>query len=115
MLFLEKQNIRIPAVECRVSQMLSRFMATQDKAQNTSNCLTNILISGFQVLRAFIIHFLAPTGALIVTVIYYHRTQVYLGSDLWVLVSVCLSVSNRRFADLTDVTLTYEDTNSRLT
>ena len=39
----------------------------------------------------------------------FYRTQVYLGSDLWVRVSL------RLCADLTDVTLAYEDTNSILT
>ena len=38
----------------------------------------------------------------------FYRTQVNLGSDLWVRMSVRL----RRFADLTDVTLAAEDTNS---
>ena len=33
---------------CRVSQMLSRFMATQDMAQKTSNRVTNIILSGLQ-------------------------------------------------------------------
>ena len=41
----------------------------------------------------------------------FYRTQVYLGSDLW----VCFSVTERPFADLTDVTLADEDTNSILT
>ena len=41
----------------------------------------------------------------------FYRTQVYLGSDLWVQVSL----STRGFADLTDVTLADEDTNSILT
>ena len=35
-----------------------------------------------------------------------------LGSDLWVLAYVCQSVSTRGFADLTDVTLADEDSNS---
>ena len=39
---------------------------------------------------------------------FFYRTQVSLGSDLWVL----MSVSARRFADLTDVTLADEDSNS---
>ena len=39
------------------------------------------------------------------------RLQVSLGSDLW----VRMSVTKRAFADLTDVTLTDEDTNSILT
>ena len=42
---------------------------------------------------------------------YFYRTQVNLGSDLWVRVSV----RPRGFADLTDVTLADEDTNSILT
>ena len=37
-----------------------------------------------------------------------YRTQVSLGSDLWVL----MSLSERLFADLTDVTLADEDSNS---
>ena len=45
----------------------------------------------------------------------FYRTQVYLGSDLW----VCLSLTNKQtktpFANLTDVTLADEDTNSILT
>ena len=41
----------------------------------------------------------------------FYRTQVYLGSDLWIQVSL----SPRGFADLTDVTLADEDTNSILT
>ena len=40
-----------------------------------------------------------------------YRTQVNLGSDLW----VRMSVRHRRFGDLTDVTLADEDTNSILT
>ena len=35
---------------------------------------------------------------------YFYRTQVYLGSDLW----VCLSLTDTPFADLTDVTLADE-------
>ena len=35
----------------------------------------------------------------------FYRTQVNLGSDLW----VRMSVSLRRFADLTDVTLAYDN------
>ena len=38
----------------------------------------------------------------------FYRTQVSLGSDLWVLISV----RPRGFADLTDVTLADEDSNS---
>ena len=38
----------------------------------------------------------------------FYRTQVNLGSDLW----VRMSVRHRRFVDLTDVTLADEDTNS---
>ena len=41
---------------------------------------------------------------------YFYRTQVYLGVDLWVRVSQ----THRPCADLTDVTLTDEDTNSIL-
>ena len=41
----------------------------------------------------------------------FYRTQVNLGSDLW----VRMSETNRRCADLTDVTLADEDTNSILT
>ena len=39
---------------------------------------------------------------------FFYRTQVSLGSDLWVL----MSVHTRLFADLTDVTLADEDSNS---
>ena len=39
---------------------------------------------------------------------YFYRTQVSLGSDLWVL----MSVRHRSFADLTDVTLADKDSNS---
>ena len=42
---------------------------------------------------------------------YFYRTQVYLGSNLWVQVSV----TPRPCADLTDVTLVDEDTKSILT
>ena len=42
---------------------------------------------------------------------FFYRTQVYLGSDLWVLISK----SERRCANLTDMTLTDKDTNSILT
>ena len=41
----------------------------------------------------------------------FYRTQVNLGSDLW----VRMSLTTRCFADLTDVTLADEDTNSILT
>ena len=41
----------------------------------------------------------------------FYRTQVSLGSDLW----VRLSLTERGFVDLTDVTLADEDTNSTLT
>ena len=41
----------------------------------------------------------------------FYRTQVNLGSDLW----VRMSLRPRGFADLTDVTLADEDTNSILT
>ena len=40
----------------------------------------------------------------------FYRTQVYLGSDLWVRVSQ----TTTPFADLTDVTLADEDTNAIL-
>ena len=42
----------------------------------------------------------------------FYRTQVSLGSDLWVLAYVTDSLSTRLFADLTDVTLADEDSNS---
>ena len=42
----------------------------------------------------------------------FYRTQVALGSDLWVGAYVRQSVSPRGFADLTDVTLADEDSNS---
>ena len=42
----------------------------------------------------------------------FYRTQVILGSDLWVRVSLTHSLSPRGFADLTEVTLADEDTNS---
>ena len=41
---------------------------------------------------------------------YFYQTQVYLGSDLWVRVSL----NHRPCADLTDVNLADEDTNSTL-
>ena len=41
----------------------------------------------------------------------FYRTQVNLGSDLW----VRMSVTKRAFVDLADVTLADEDTNSILT
>ena len=40
----------------------------------------------------------------------FYRTQVSLGSDLWVRM---MSVTPRLFADLTDVTLADEDSNSK--
>ena len=43
----------------------------------------------------------------------FYRTQVYLGSDLWVPVSLTHSLQHP-FADLTEVTLADEDTNSIL-
>ena len=46
----------------------------------------------------------------IVSNLCFYETHVYMGSDLWVLVSVSLY-----FWDLTDVTLADEDTNSILT
>ena len=39
---------------------------------------------------------------------YFYWTQVYLGFDIW----VWMSVSNTPFADLTDVTLADDDNNS---
>ena len=45
----------------------------------------------------------------------FYLTQVYLGSDLWVRVSVSQSVSHTPFADLAEVTLAGEDTKSILT
>ena len=45
----------------------------------------------------------------------FYQTQVYLGSDLWVLISLTHSLSPRGFVDLTDVTLADEDSNSILT
>ena len=42
----------------------------------------------------------------------FYRTQVSLGSDLWVLMSVRPSVTERLCSDLTDVTLADEDSNS---
>ena len=46
---------------------------------------------------------------------FFYRTQVYLGSDLWVPISVSNWVSERHCANLTDMTLTYKDTNPILT
>ena len=43
---------------------------------------------------------------------HFYRTQVSLGSDLWVLMSVSDSLHTRLCADLTDVTLADEDSNS---
>ena len=43
---------------------------------------------------------------------HFYRTQVSVGSDLWVLMSVSQSVTPRGLADLTDVTLADEDSNS---
>ena len=45
----------------------------------------------------------------------FYRTQVNLGSDLWVRMSVRHKQTTRRCVDLTDVTLADEDTNSILT
>ena len=45
----------------------------------------------------------------------FYRTQVYLGSDLWVCLSLSNKLSETPFADLTDVTLADEDTNPILT
>ena len=45
----------------------------------------------------------------------FYRTQVNLGSDLWVRMSVRLSLSKTPCVDLTDVTLADEDTKSILT
>ena len=44
-------------------------------------------------------------------IMYSYRTQVYLGSDLWVRVSL----THRGFVDFTELTLADEDTNSILT
>ena len=46
------------------------------------------------------------------TLAHFYRTQVSLGSDLWVWAYVSQSVSPRLSADLTDVTLADEDSNS---
>ena len=45
------------------------------------------------------------------TIVCFYRTQLSLGSDLW----VRLSLTGTPFADLTDVTLAIEDINSILT
>ena len=45
----------------------------------------------------------------------FYRTQVSLGPDLWIRLSQTCSLTERGFADLTDVTLADEDTNSILT
>ena len=42
----------------------------------------------------------------------FYRTQVYMGSDLWVRVSVCPSLTKRGFADLTDVALADDQLNT---
>ena len=47
--------------------------------------------------------------------IYLYRTQVYLGTDLWVLMSLTHSVTPTPFIDLTDVTLADEVSNSKQT
>ena len=65
------------------------------------------------VCRAFNL-FSSSKGSLISisdSVFCFYGTQVYLGSDLWVRVSL----TKRGFANLTDVTLADEDTNSILT
>ena len=41
----------------------------------------------------------------------FYRTQVSLGSDLWVLISLTHSLTTRLCADLTDVTLADEESN----
>ena len=43
---------------------------------------------------------------------FFYRTQVSLGSDLWVLMSVTQWLHTILFADLTDVTLADDDSNS---
>ena len=53
----------------------------------------------------------APHVSIPVTKLFY-RTQVSLGSDLWVWAYVRQSLHPRLFADLTDVTLADEDSNS---
>ena len=45
----------------------------------------------------------------------FYRTQVNLGSDLWVRMSQTNKQTKRPFVDLTDVTLADEDTKSILT
>ena len=49
------------------------------------------------------------------TSLVFYRTQVNLGSDLWVRMSVRHKLTETPCADLTDVTLADEDTNSILT
>ena len=56
----------------------------------------------------FVVYFLGGGRRGNFAIFSFYRTQVSLGSDLWVL----MSVSTRGFADLTDVTLADEDSNS---
>ena len=67
-----------------------------------------------QPLPFFVIlpHFRGCPPFLLLNFRYFYRTQVILGSDLWVRVSLTHSLSPRGFADLTEVTLADEDTNS---
>ena len=61
----------------------------------------------FQTLKVLQMEYHTPPLALHIC-IYFYRAQVYLGSDLWVWVSL----TNTPFADLTDVTLADDDTNT---
>ena len=60
------------------------------------NCISSIFAVSYRVIKGICV---------------FYRTQVSLGSDLW----VRFSVTEPPFADLIDVTLADEDTNSILT
>ena len=72
---------------------------------------------GSRLLRAYLVDNAKDATVLsrFLSCFHFYRTQVSLGSDLWVRVSLTHSLTDTPFADLTDVTLADGDTNPILT
>ena len=72
---------------------------------------------GSRLLRAYLVDNAKDATVLsrFLSCFHFYRTQVSLGSDLWVRVSLTHSLTDTPFADLTDVTLADGDTNPMLT
>ena len=100
---------RATSLTLHSKEVWKRIECKGEKCQESVNARQASPLTG--TLSGFIIMQLhRPLGQHRPSIHYFYRTQVYLGSDLWV------SLTHYTFgANLTDVTLADEDTNSILT